>query len=242
MRRLAPALLAAALPLSLLAFAPATGDGADAEPETTEADSSAEEPTLITPDPIDFTFHLHGNEAVPFTDDEMYAVAPVQVMDTTPPTGDFQSRQLTNYVGGPNTACSQNGFFPTWEGFVGNGTIVGDATLDIDVVGGLGGPVEVRIWSDSPGGGCNDANVAPTVTTTANLPSGNGKLTVALPMDGIDPMWQLKVMILPTLLSPTSQARFLYDGAEYDATLSFTCQPDDVETQEDADAATCLPF
>ncbi len=238
MRRIAPVLLAAVLPLSLLAFAPAALEETTADGEAT---ATAEEGTTeqVVPDPIDFVFHLHGDEGTAYTDDEVYATSGNQVMDTTPAEGDFQSRQFLNYVGGPNGECSDNALFPTWTGYVGEGTIASDATLSIDVVGGLGGTVEVRLWTDT-GGGCNEANVPPHAVTTANLPAGNGTFEVAVPAAGLDPTYELKVMLVPT--SPDAQGRLLYDGAEYDATLSFTCQPDAVATAEEAAEADCLPF
>ena len=238
MRRIVPALLAAVLPLSLLAFAPAALEetASDGEPTATEEEAAAEP---IVPEPVDFVFHLHGDEDTAWTDDEVYATSGNQVMDTSPAEGDFQSRQFLNYAVGPNSDCSDNALFPTWVGFVGEGTVVGDATLSIDVVGALGGTVEVRIWTDT-GGGCNESSVAPHAVTTANLPLGNGTFEVAVPTDGLDPLYEMKVMLVPT--SPDAQGRLLYDGADYDATLSFTCQPDAVETADEAAAADCLPF
>lgn len=237
MRRIVPTLLAAALPLSMLAFAPANTDETSTEPAT---ESPAEdEATTVTPDPIDFVFHLHGDEDLAYVDDEVYATSGNQVMDTAAPSGDFQSRAFLNYGVGPNSACSDNALFPTWVGYVGKGTIASDATLSIDVVGGMGGTVEVRLWTDT-GGGCNESNVPADAVTTANLPVGAGTFEVAIPATGLDPLYELKVMLVPT--SPDAQGRLLYDGADYDATLSFTCQPDDVDTAEDAAAADCLPF
>lgn len=238
MRRIAPALLAAALPLSLLAFAPAAFE--EPTDETTPVEEETpEEPETFVPAPIDFVFHLHGDEDIAWTDDEVYATSGNQLMDTTPASGDYQSRQFLNYVRGPNPNCSDNALFPTWVGYVGEGTVVGDATLSIDVVGALGGTVEVRIWTDT-GGGCNESNVVPHAVTTANLPVGSGTFEVAVPTDGLDPLFEMKVMLVPT--SPDAQGRLLYDGADYDATLSFTCQPDETDTAEAAAEADCLPF
>lgn len=237
MRRIAPALLAAALPLSL-AFAPAT---LDAPTDATGEETTAEEPTTITPDPIEFVFHLHGDEDTPVTDDEVYATSGNQVMDTAPPTGNPQSRQLLNYLGGPNTACSDNALFPTWVGYVGAGEVVSDATLTIDVYGSAGGNVDVRVWTDT-GGGCNESNVPPHAVTTAALPVGQGHLVVDLPTTGLDPLYEMKIMIVPSGFPSPAQGRFVYDSPEFDATLTFTCQPDDVETEEEAAGADCLPF
>lgn len=202
--------------------------------------AAGEDPEFV-PDPIEFTFHLHGDEATPISDDDVYATSGNQVMDTTAPSGDFQSRQLLNYVGGPNTACSDNALFPTWVGYVGKGSVVGNATLEIDVVGSTGGPIDVRIWTDT-GGGCNESNVAPHAVKRTNLPVGQGRLSVELPTNGLDPQFEMKVMIVPAATSPTAQGRFLYDGADYQATLSFTCQPDPVKTEAELAGANCLPF
>ncbi len=225
MRRLTTTLLAAALPLTLLAFT--AGEG---EP--------------VTADPMEFVFHLHGDSEVPLTDDEVYASSGNQVMDTLAPTGDAQTRQLLNGVVSPNTNCSENALFPTWVGYIGNGTIVGDATLSIDVVGGTGGDVEVRVWTDTTGG-CNDASVAPHITTMGTLPVGAGTMEVTIPTDGLDPLFEMKVMFVAADTSPTSQGRFVYDSAEFDATISFTCQPDEVTYDDKGEAShepNCLPF
>ncbi len=226
MRRTLAALATAALALTAIA----AGDGVDAA-EIAE--------------PIEFAFHLHGDEDAPLTDDEVYGTSGNQTMDLIAATGDPQTRQLVNGVVSPNTACSENALFPTWTGWVGRGTVVGDATLTIDVVGGMGGDVDIRVWTDTTGG-CNEENVAPHVLATGTMPIGAGTMQVTIPTDGLDPHFEMKIMLVAADTSPTSQGRFVYDGADYDATLSFTCQPDAIPTDEAGEPeyanADCLPF
>lgn len=232
-------LVASLLPLTLLAFAPSTATiAADGDATATEEASGTE---LVTPDPIEVAFHLHGDDATPTIDDDYVATlgGPPLVMDRTP--GDAgESRQLLNYVGGPNTQCTGNNLFPTWSGYIGDGTIASDATLTLDVTGALGGTVNVAVWADVTGQNCNEAYIQPDALTTAALPVGNGTLEVTVPLEGIDPDFSLLLMVYPDTADPTAQGRVHYDDGV--ATLTFTCQPDDVATAEEAADADCMPF
>lgn len=243
MRRLIPTLLAAVLPLSLLAFAPSLdGEASDSgEAEASSEESPSEEPTTFTPAPVDFTFHLHGDPTVAGTDDDyagQLGAGPL-TMDLVP--GDAgESRQLLNYVGGPNTECTGNSLFPTWSGYIGEGTVVSDGKLTLDVAAGLGGTVNVAIWADVTGQNCNDAFIQPDVLAQGTLPVGPGLLEVDLPMADLDPDFSILLMVYPETSDPTAQGRINYDDGI--ATLNFTCQPDDVDTAEEAETADCLPF
>lgn len=259
MRRITTALLAAALPLSLLAFAPSVEDDtttSDTETETT-SDATAEEssdPTVLTPDPIDVTMYMHG-EGDRYVDETSYELGggPKSMDRTAPEATDFDSMQLLNYAAGPNPNCAGNSLFPVWTGFVGEGTIVGDATVTLHVMGATGGDVTVNVWTDVTGQACNESYPTPAATADVTLPTGDGAVEVSLPTDGIAPGASLMVQVQPTTsgplsFMPTTQARVLYDGIDHQTSISFTCQPDDVvveegQTEEDALAgADCLPF
>lgn len=243
MRRPLIALLTAALAVSMLAFTPSSTEGGT----TTDESTTTETPTLITPAPVDDTLYFHGADERYVDENEWLDGLPP--MDRTEPTGsEFESKQLLNYAVGPNSACAGNGLWPVWVGFVGEGTIVDDATVTFDVVGAIPGNVTVNVWADVSGTSCNDAYPEPDATATVALPVGAGTVEVTLPTAGLSPDFQLMVQLQPAsdgpagLFHPTNQGRVLYDSADYLSSISFTCQPDDVETEEEATAADCDPL
>lgn len=268
MRRFATALLTAALPLSLLAFAASPTTGAD-DSATATAVADAAPGDVITPAPIEVTYHLHGDDGQAYVDEDAYATTGgVLPMDREAPTGDFDSQHLKNYAQGPNARCAGNGLFPVWNGFLGRGTLTGEATLAFDVVASTPGPVTVEVFADVSGQACNEAYPEPVASTTVTLPAGSGRVEAPIDLTGVDPdvylMVQLRAGDSPLAtdvpldnpgspiwpaaiapLDPTTQGRILYGGADYDATLTLTCQPDDIVIGEDGTPShepTCLPY
>ena len=256
MRRTTTALLAAALPLSL-AFAPAPSGTTGGEPGTT-----------VTPAPIEVTYHMHGDDDAAYVDENAYAAGGILPMDREAPTGDFESQSLKNYGQGPNAACAGNALFPVWSGFMGKGTVLGEAVFAFDVVGSTGGPVTIDVFVDVSAQACNEAYPEPAASATVALPAGAGRVEAALDLEGVAPGAYLMVQVRPAdsangqpnpvpnpgapvwpgavlPLDPTAQGRLLYDSPDYDATLTMTCQPDDVtfdaagEPDHDAE---CLPY
>jgi hypothetical protein len=243
-RRTTTLLLATALSASMLAFAPAANP--------LDSDSGSESGTTTgtgedsLPAPIDVEMFLHGADDNEFTDDAN-ALGGAAPMDRTAPEGDFESKQILNYVIGPNPDCTGNGLLPTWSGFVGDGTFVGDATLTFDVVGSTPGQVQVELWADQGAGACNEAYVEPDITTIVDLPAGSGTVEAAIDTDGFDPQTSILLVVKPVEQGPVSfqpqhQARMLYDGADFAASLKFTCQPDALGQDDTAEDADCLPF
>lgn len=252
MRRLTPAMLAAALSLSMLAFSPVLNEDEDAAATDTSTaettnETTEEEAVLITPEPVEVTMYFHG-AGDRYVDEDQWLAGPPPMDRNAPTSDDFESKQLTNYVVGPNHSCAGNGLWPVWVGYVGEGTLVGDATVTFDVVGALPGNVTVNVWADVSGQACNEAYPEPDATATVALPAGAGTVEVPLPTDGLAPEFQLMVQIQPAADGPAdrggpaNQGRVLYDGADYPSAITFTCQPDDVETAEEAEAADCSPF
>lgn len=203
MRRTPAAIAAALLATSLIA----TTDGAEELP----------------PEPVEYTFHLHGSQTV---DEAGHGILdPFPAMDLTAPTeATPKSKQMLNYVGGPNTQCSGNNLFPTWQGFV-DGIVSGPVTLSLPMIGN-GDDVEVRVFKDTAQQ-CNEAYVSPIGSAIAASPSGPGTLevTIPVPAQGANVAYALIVMVVPA--EPTAQARALYDSTDYDATLTFTCTGED---------------
>lgn len=244
MRRALTTLLAAALPVALLAFAPAAEEPTD---ESTSAEETTATEEEVLPEPVEVSMFLHGLDDGQAFVDETDPLGNGAAMDRTAPEGDFDSKQLLNYGVGPNPNCTGNGLLPTWSGFVGAGTIVGDATVTFDVVASAPGSVTVELWADQSPGACNEAYVEPDVSVDVALPAGAGTVEAVLPTDGLDPDFSFLLVLKPTESGPVSftpehQARILYDGADYPASLTFTCQPDALEEGETAEDADCLPF
>lgn len=268
MRRIVPALLAAALPLSMLAFAPATSDDT-AEDGTAAEETTEEAPATITPEPIDVTMYFHGNDGAQIIDEDAYAsTGGILEMDRTAPADNsYETRQITNYVQGPNARCAGNGLLPVWVGFFGKGTMQGFGTVTLRVLGGTGGPVTIDVFTDVSGQACNEAYPEPVASATVNTPVGEGEMTAVLDLDGVRadaflmvqvrgadgsgvdnpvgnpgaPIWPSRVA--PT--DPTGQGRVVYDGTSFLSNITFTCLPDDVTFDADGEPShdpNCLPF
>lgn len=202
------------------------------------------------PDPVDVEMFFHGDGERLVDDDAADPLAAnYRTMDReAPTTSDFESRHLISYGIGPNTTCSGNYLFPVWTGFVGNGTIVGDATVTFDAIAS-GGTAVVEIYSGISGQACNEAYVDPVATAEVTLPSGFGRVEAVVDLDGFDPDFDLMVQIRPgdgpVATDPAAQGRILYDGVNVPASISFTCQPDAVTVDGDGEPShepTCLPF
>lgn len=275
MRRIATALLAAALPVSLLAFAPTPTATTEAEDSGTATGETTEETgDVLTPDPIGVTMYFHGDDTVDVTDDDTYggATGGILSMDREAPVDNsYETRQLVNYVQGPNAKCAGNGLWPVWRGFVGQGTLTGFGTVTFRSLGSVGGDVIVEVFADAGDNMCNEAYVEPVAATQVTLPAGEGEVTAVLDLEGVDPSGTLMVQLRPadsptktenpqgnpgaptwpaaiTPHHPQSQTRIVYDGTSFLSNISFTCQPDPVtvaegETNEEALAgADCLPY
>lgn len=213
---------------------------------------------------------MHGDAEAAYADDAYYATSSldgVLAMDRTAPEGDFDSQQLKNYAQGPNAKCSGNGLFLTWQGWMGRGAAVDQGTFAFDVVGSTGGEVTVEVPADAAGQ-CNADYIEPVATTDVVLPVGAGRAEAVLDLDGVAPSATLTIQVraaanphavdnpvddpgAPIWTSqvaaqdPTVHARVLYDGADHDATLTFSCQPDDVTFDESGNpshAPDCLLF
>ncbi|HJR46102.1 MAG TPA: hypothetical protein VJ927_10915 [Actinomycetota bacterium] len=198
--------------------------------------------------PVPTKLFLHG-ETVIGENDSFTAVAEGYLpMDSKEPTGtEVKSRQITNYLGGPNPNCAGNNLFPVWSGPL-SGTVKGDVKLTFSTVG-TPGPVVVRIWPDinasmcdSPATGATDY-VDPAGEVTVELPPGQG--TVEAVMKGVNfkAAGVVIVQISPavavdvpdpagSILNPV-MARVLYDTPEFASALEFNCIP--------ASGKTCTP-
>lgn len=205
----------------------------------------------VLPDTVDVEMFFHGDEQRYVDDDAADPLAGnYRTMDrSAPTTTEFDSRQLVAYGVGPNTGCSGNYLFPVWTGWLGKGTVVGEATVTFDAVG-LGGTAVVEVYTGVSGQACNEAYVPPVTTTEVTLPFGQGTVEAVLDLDGFDPEFDLMVQIRPgdgaaTATDPAANARILYDSTDHPASISFTCQPDEVTHDANGKPShepNCLPF
>ncbi len=190
--------------------------------------------------PVPTKLFLHGESVVGENDSFSLVAEGYLPMDSKEPSGaEVKSRQITNYMVGPNTQCAGNNLFPVWSGPV-SGTIKGDMKLTFSTVG-TPGSVVVRVWPDVGSSLCDSA-----ATGTSDYPDPAGEITVDLPpgagtveavMKGVNfkAIGSVIVQISPavavdvpdpggSLLSPVL-ARVLYDTPDFASSLEFTCIP-----------------
>jgi hypothetical protein len=159
-----------------------------------------------------------------------------QVMDTKKPADPApKSMGITNYVAGPNTSCSGNSLFPTWQGNI-NGKVSGDLKVFLNAVS-PGLSVRVDLFADSTGG-CDSSlgstgYVPPVSTWSGALNAGPAETEIVFKKVNFKAMSNIVIMVTPVELTtpagsrndPTSQARILYDSPEFDSRVEFLCAP-----------------
>lgn len=178
--------------------------------------------------PVKTTLYMHGVETVDEPNSQPGGA--YLKMDTKKPVGETpKSKQITNYVGGPNTTCAGNNLFPVWTGAT-SGTIKGDMKITFDVVSSPGGQVEVEVWPDvvsqlcdSPSLGANDY-IEPSGQVTVDLPAGPGTVKAVIKGVNFKAIGSMMVQITPILDTPFF-GRVLYDSADMNANISFMCIP-----------------
>ncbi len=174
------------------------------------------------------TLYLHGTQ--PAGELESFAgtsdVNTYLPMDTNEPAGGPRSKQLLNYVRGPNTQCAGNNLFPVWTGqFVGK--VTGTVKVSFQVVS-TGGQVDVRVWPDVVGQACTNETlgvfeyIEPAVSRTADLPVGQGIVEVELQGANFTATHSLMLQLTPVVETPFF-GRVLYDVEE--SKMELTCIP-----------------
>ncbi len=156
-----------------------------------------------------------------------------QVMDSTEPSDPApDSMFLTNYVVGPNTACSGNALFPTWEGDV-IGKATGDLTVYLNALAHPASTVQVDVFADSLGG-CDSSlgstgYVPPVATAEVTLAPGAAENEIVFEDVNFEMALNMVIMVTPidgaAANEPTSQARVLYDSSSYASRVEFLCTP-----------------
>jgi hypothetical protein len=190
--------------------------------------------------PVATKLFLHGDSAVG-ENDSFSAVAEAYLpMDSTEPSGsEMKSRQITDYLVGPNTQCAGNNLFPVWSGEL-TGRVKGDVKLTFSTIGTLG-EVVVRMWPDVTSSLCDSETtgatdyVDPAGEVVVELPPGSG--TVEAVMEGVNfkalgtVIVQISPPVAVDLPSPAGSiltplfSRVLYDSTEFASVLEFDCIP-----------------
>jgi hypothetical protein len=182
------------------------------------------------PKPVKMSFYLHGTEMVGeayLNTDQTY-----MPMDTKKPAGsEPKSIFVTNYVVGPNTACSGNGLLPTWKGPL-IGKVAGKLTVTLQTIATPATKLKVEVFPDG-NGGCestlgNTGYVPPAAAASVDVPPGPGETVVTF--DNVKfrtlshAILQLSIDPSPAPVGP-QQVRVLYDSTDYVSKVAFTCTP-----------------
>jgi hypothetical protein len=183
--------------------------------------------------PVNTKLYLHGS--TPADEADYGALGDAYPgMDSKKPAGEPKSKQIINYLAGPNDQCAGNNLFPVWIGDV-SGTIVGKMKLTFTTVS-TPGKVDVRVWPDvasllctSELAGTNDYP-KPAAEVRVDLPPGGGTVAAVTKKVKFKAVQSLMVQITPAsgpaadVLDPFV-ARVVYDSPEFASSLHFKCIP-----------------
>lgn len=185
--------------------------------------------------PVAHTLYFHGTQpsGEAYYADSVASSLGFQKMDPNEPTDPApKSMGITNYVVGPNTSCSGNSLFPTWEGSV-IGAVSGDLTVYLNAIGHAATTVRVDVFADSTGG-CDSSlgstgYVPPVATQDITLSPGPAENEIVFEDVKFNSLANIVVMITPVdgaaANDPTSQGRVLYDSADFASRIEFMCAP-----------------
>ncbi len=183
--------------------------------------------------PVKTRLYLHGTSPVDEMDYGALGDA-YPTMDPKKPRGAPKSKQITNYVVGPNDQCAGNNLFPVWVGET-KGTVVGKMKLTFTAVS-TPGQVDVRVWPDVASLLCDQETLGandypkPAAEVTVDLPPGGGTVKAVTKSVRFRATRSLMVQITPAtapaggFLAPFV-ARVVYDSPEFASSLQFKCIP-----------------
>lgn len=189
--------------------------------------------------PVATTLYLHGATVVGENDSFFNVAEGYLPMDPAKPSGETKSRQITNYVVGPNTVCAGNNLFPVWSGEV-SGQIKGDVKLTFSTLGTPGKAV-VRIWPDVGSSLCNSPSTGaadypdPAGEIVVDLPPGEGTVEAVMKKVNFKALGTVIVQISPEVAADIPDpggavlhpffSRVLYDSDDFASALEFKCIP-----------------
>lgn len=176
------------------------------------------------PKPVAMTFFLHGGLPIGEAEvNETWANDNWMGMSSEEPgAGQPKSIQVTNYLGGPNTACAGNGLLPVWVGGL-TGKVVGDMKLTLNTAAIPDSQLTAVIYPD-PSAGCDEES-SPAGTQAVVVPAGGqGTTEVTFSDVQFDVVGRFIVQLHITTLTP-GQVRVFYDSADAASQLTFSCIP-----------------
>jgi hypothetical protein len=180
--------------------------------------------------PVATTLYLHGTET--FGEQESYTLVSDAYlpMDTKKASGSStKSKQLTNYVLGPNTDCAGITLFPVWTGPL-VGRVVGDVKVTFHTISTPGASVDVRIWPDVNSLLCNQETLGvadypdPAGSATVELPPGPGEVVAEIKGVDFKATSNLMLQITPMIDVPFF-GRVLYDSDSAPSKIELSCIP-----------------
>jgi hypothetical protein len=191
----------------------------------------------VKPTPHVLYFHGSVPSGEAYYADSVANSTGFQKMDPAEPADPApKSMGVTNYVAGPNTTCSGNALFPTWEGAV-TGKVSGDLKVYLNAVSHAASNVKVDVFADGLGG-CESTlgstgYTPPVATTTVTLTPGPAETEVVFEKVNFKSTMNMVVMVTPidmavageSVLDPQSQARLLYDSPDFASRIEFLCAP-----------------
>lgn len=193
------------------------------------------------------TLYLHGTSQ--FGEQDLPATwseSKWHQMDSTKPTAaEAKSMFVTNYLRGPNTACSGNGLLPTWQGALA-GTVKGTLTVTLYTKATPASTLNVELYPDALGG-CDSATsddwVEPVASQLVSPAAGDAETKVVFEKLNFQSTGSLVLQLsVPRTLAPDTpavppaygggrpfadpgQVRVYYDSATMAASLAFKCLP-----------------
>jgi len=151
-------------------------------------------------------------------------------MDPSEPSGsEPKSKQLTNYVAGPNTECAGNELFPVWVGNL-TGTVKGDVKVTFHTISTPAAAVDVRIWPDVNSQLCTQETLGafdypePAGEVRVNLPPGPGSTEAVIERVNFKAGSLLMLQLTPVVEGPFV-GRVLYDSTQFVSKIELKCTP-----------------
>ncbi|HVE64195.1 MAG TPA: hypothetical protein VNB94_10375 [Mycobacteriales bacterium] len=190
----------------------ATGVSAQAAPKAPKA-----------PKPIPMTYFMHGTQAFGEVESNI-ATGTFMTLDQQAPTGSSaKSKQVANYVGGPNTNCAGNSLFPTFVGELA-GDVTGDMTVTFTAWAGPATQLNLQVFQDVEAQSCNADFPKVAGALVVDVPAGQGKVTAVIKNVKLKSKRTFMLHFAP-LPTSAGQARVFYDSTTDNSSVAFSCLP-----------------
>ena len=191
--------------------------------------------TLVSPaqaakaKPVATTMYMHGHMPVGDGLEFVNGVANStnMMMDPTAPAAGVPKSQSFSFNRG-NEECAGNDLFPSWSGNL-TGKLASDVTMKANF---LAAPSKLtaRIWIDVPFGSCTSSTAGvsdfqpPVAEIEVDVPAGANEVEFVYPgLKGKKILGSMIVELHTT--DPAQEGRVLYDSADYQTRIEFTCVP-----------------